>query len=339
MSLTLAQLADALHAELRGDGSILVSGVATLAEAGPADVSFLANPLYRKQLPLTRAAGVILDARDACSAVTPVLVTENPYAAYAQAVRLLHAPVPKRSGVHPSAVVADSAQVDPSAWIDAQCVIEDGATIGARAQVGPACIIGAGVSIGADAELIARVSVLARAQLGERVRLHPGVVIGSDGFGMARVDRHWESVPQAGSVVIGDDVDIGANTTIDRGALSDTIIGDGVKIDNQVQVAHNVVIGAHTAIAACVGISGSSRIGRHCTLAGGVGVVGHLTLADDVHVTGMSMVTHSIKTAGTYSAGTPLMENRQWRRNAVRMKQLDALAKRLNSLEKAKNNK
>lgn len=335
MALTLAQLAAALNAELRGAvGDTAISGVATLAQAGAADVSFLANPRYRPQLSTTRAAAVILNEEDAAAAVTPVLVTGNPYAAYAEAVRLLFPAADRRSGVHPSAAVDAQASIDPTAWIDAHCVIESGARIGPRAQIGPGCVIGPGVTVGEDTELIARVTVLAKACLGKRVRLHPGVVIGSDGFGMARVDGHWERVPQVGSVVVGDDVDIGANTTVDRGALSDTVIEEGVKIDNQVQVAHNVFIGAHTAIAGCVGISGSARIGRHCTLAGGVGVVGHLSIADHVHITGMSMVMHSISQPGTYSAGTPLVENRLWKRNAVRMKQLDKLVKRVKQLEK-----
>ena len=195
------------------------------------------------------------------------------------------------------------------------------------------------MSIDADSRLLAAVTVLAAARIGKRVVLHPGVVIGSDGFGMAWEDEHWEKVPQLGSVRIADDVDIGANTTVDRGSLDDTVIEEGVKIDNQVQVAHNVVIGAHTAIAGCVGISGSARIGSYCALAGGVGVVGHLEICDHVRITGMSMVTRSISEPGTYSAGTPLMPNPQWRRNAVAMKRLDALARRVRALEKASENK
>lgn len=336
MALSLAQLAHRLGTELRGDGSPSVSAVATLMEAGPGDISFLANPRYRKYLPVTRATAVILAEADAALATTPVLISENPYAAYAQAVRALYPQPETRCGVHPGAVVDDAASIDPTAWVGADCVIEAGARISAGAQLGPSCIVGAGVSIGEHSRLIARVTLLGGAQLGKRVTLHPGVVIGSDGFGMARVDQHWEKVPQIGSVIIGDDVEIGANTTVDRGALGDTVIETGVKIDNQVQVAHNVFIGAHTAIAGCVGISGSARIGRHCTLAGGVGVVGHLEIADHVHITGMSMVTHSITRPGTYSAGTPLMENQRWRRNAVRVKQLDSLVRRVSDIEKGK---
>lgn len=334
MALTLAQLAEQLDAELRGDSTITVSGVATLTEARCGDVSFLANPKYRRYLAGTQAAAVILCAADAAGATTPVLVTENPYAAFARAVRALNPLPTPRQGIHPDATVAPGAHIAASAWVDAGCVIEADASIAAGVQMGPACIVGAGVSIGEDSRLVARVTVLAAARIGKRAMLHPGVVIGSDGFGMAQVDERWEKVPQVGGVWIGDDVEIGANTTVDRGALGATIIEDGVKIDNQVQVAHNVRIGAHTAIAACVGISGSSSIGRHCTLAGGVGIVGHLEIADHVHITGMSMVTRSISRAGTYSAGTPLMETHLWRRNAVRIKQLDSLARLVKKIKK-----
>jgi UDP-3-O-[3-hydroxymyristoyl] glucosamine N-acyltransferase len=335
MAMTLAQLADQLGAELRGDADLVIRGVAALADAREGDVSFFANPRYRGQLAGTRASAVIVSPADAAGVNTAALLSDNPYAAYARAVRVLYPEAARRRGVHPAASVADGASIDPASWIDAGCVVDAGAVIEAGAQLGPGCIIGAGVRIGRDCRLIARVTVLAAAQIGKRTIVHPGAVIGSDGFGMADVEGHWEKVPQIGTVRIGDEVEIGANTTIDRGALGATIIEDGVKIDNQVQVAHNVVIGAHSAIAACVGIAGSTRIGRHCTLAGGVGVVGHLDLADHVHITGMSMVTHSISRAGTYSAGTPLMENRQWRRNAVRMKQLDDLAMRLKKIEKS----
>jgi len=336
MAISLTELAQRLDAELRGDGSLSVSAVATLTEAGPGDVSFLANPKYRAYLAGTRATAVIVAAADADLAGVPVLLCENPYAAFARAVGVLYPPAQARRGVHPSAVVDPAADVDPSAWIDAGCVIGDGTHIGAGAQLGPACIVAAGASIGEHCRLVARVTLLAGVRIGNRAILHPGAVVGGDGFGMARVEERWEKVPQIGSVILGDDVEIGANTTVDRGSVGNTVIEEGVKIDNQVQVAHNVFIGAHTAIAACVGISGSTRIGRHCTLAGGVGVVGHVEIADHVHITGMTMVTHSIRQAGTYSAGTPLMENRAWRRNAVRLKQLDRLVRRVEIIEKTK---
>ncbi len=334
MSLTLAQLAQALDAELRGDGRTLIEGMATLKDAVPGQLSFLANGRYRRHLAATRASAVILRAAEAGAAPSAVLICDDPYLAYARAARLLHPADTLPRGIHPQAVVDPAAEVDASAWVGPGAVVEARASVGAGVFIGPACVLAAGVSIGAGSRLVARVTVLAGARVGQRALLHPGVVIGSDGFGMARVAQRWEKIPQVGSVSIGDDVEIGANTTVDRGALGDTVIEEGVKIDNQVQVAHNVFIGAHTAIAGCVGISGSTRIGRHCTLAGGVGVVGHLDIADHVHITGMSMVTHSIRAAGTYSAGTPLMENRAWRHNAVRMKQLDRWVRRLDELEK-----
>ncbi|MEN8761756.1 MAG: UDP-3-O-(3-hydroxymyristoyl)glucosamine N-acyltransferase [Thiogranum sp.] len=336
MTLTLAQLAQQLDVELRGDADVRVSTVAGLQRAGPGALSFLANPKYRRYLKNTRASAVVLSQQDARDCPVAVLVSENPYACYARAARLLYPMDKPGSGIHPSAVVDVAADIDPSAWIAANAVVAEGAKIGPSVQIGPGCIIGAKVEIGQGSQLVARVTVLAEARIGSRVILHPGVVIGGDGFGLAKVEGRWEKVPQLGSVQIGNDVEIGANTTVDRGSAEPTIIEDGVKIDNQVQVAHNVFIGAQTAIAACVGISGSARIGRHCTLAGGVGVVGHLEIADGVHITGMSMVTRSISEPGTYSAGTPLMENRQWRRNAVRMKQLDGLARRVSSLEKSR---
>ncbi len=339
MPLTLAELAERLGAELQGDGDITVSGVATLQQAEAGQLSFLANPRYRRYLAGTRAAAVILAEADARFSPVPVLVTPNPYAGYALAASLLHPRQPIKPGIHPSAAINASAQVDKSARIDAFCVIRAGARIGPRVHIGSGSVIGENVTIDEDSRLVARVTVLARARLGKRVLLHPGVVIGSDGFGMAAIEGRWQKVPQLGSVRIADDVEIGANTTVDRGALDDTVIETGVKIDNQVQIAHNVFIGAHTAIAACVGISGSSRIGSHCTLAGGVGVVGHIEIADHVHITGMSMVTRSIREPGTWSAGTPLMQNPQWRRNAVLMKKLDSLNKRVRALEKSSRNK
>ena len=324
MALTLAQLADRLGVELRGDGEVLVDRVATLDAAGQGAVSFLSNSRYRAQLARCKASAVIVAESDADQAPIAALVTDQPYVAYARAVSLLHPRESRRKGIHSSACVDVSASIDSTAWVGEHCTIGANVRVGRGSQIGPACVIGAGVHIGDACDLIARVTPLAGAQLGDRVMLHPGVVQASTADG-------WEKVPQIGSVLIGDDVEIGANSCVDRGALGDTIIETGVRIDNQVQVAHNVSIGAHTAIAACVGISGSTRVGRHCTLAGGVGLVGHLTIVDHVHITGMSMVTRSISKPGSYSSGTPLMENSLWRKNAVRMKSLDTLFRRLKS--------
>ena len=335
MQITLSALAEQLDITLRGNGDTLISSVSTLQQGGEGALGFLANPAYRKYLENTRLSAVLLAEEDADACPVAALVSTNPYADYARAVRLIYPAQPLTPGVHESAVIDVDADVDPQACIGANVVIAAGARIGRGVYLGPGCVIDAGVTIGDNSCLVAHVTLLAKTRIGQRVTIHPGAVIGSEGFGIATTDEGWEKVPQLGSVHIGDDVDIGANTTIDRGALDDTVIEEGVRIDNQVQVAHNVFIGAHTAIAGCVGISGSARIGRYCRLAGGVGVVGHLEIADHVTVTGMSMVTHSILQPGSvWSAGTPLMENTRWHRNAVRMKQLDALAKRVSQLEK-----
>ncbi len=333
MGLRLAQLAQQLDVELRGDGDVLISAAASLQRAGPDALSFIADARHRKALLQTKAGAVVAAPGDADRSPAPVLVSENPLACFARALGLLFPEPGQQAGVDASAVVDTGASIDATAWIGPHSVIGNGAVIGPGVQIGPGCIVGNGVRIGRNSRLTARVTVLADARIGDRVVLHPGSVIGADGFGNAWVEDHWEKVPQIGSVVIGNDVEIGANTTVDRGSLGDTVIGDGVRIDNLAQIAHNVHIGAHSALAGCVGISGSARIGAYCTLAGGVGLVGHIELADHVHITGMSMVTRSISRPGTYSAGTPLMPNVQWRRNAVRMKRLDELYSRLTLLE------
>lgn len=334
MQLTLAQLADRLDIELRGDGSVCISSVATLQRAGRGALSFLANPGYRKYLVNTRASAVIVAEQDAGQVPVAVLISDNPYRSYAKAAGVICPPSPGRTGVHPSAVLDEDVGLGADVWVGPHCYIENGAELGAGVQIGPGCHVGAGVKLGAGSQLISRVTVLASAAIGERVLLHPGVVVGSEGFGLAQHQGKWEKVPQLGSVRIGNDVEIGANTSIDRGAIEDTVIEEGVKIDNQVQIGHNVFIGRHSALAGCVGVSGSARIGQYCTLAGGVGLVGHIELADGVHITAMSMVTRSIDKAGTYSAGTPLMEKRSWLRNAVRMKQLDDVVDRIAAIEK-----
>ena len=332
---TLAELGARLGVTWRGPDDTRLEGVATLAGAGPGQLAFLANRAYRRELAGTRAAAVVLAPEDADACPVPVLISDRPYATFAAAARLLVPPPAPRRGVHATAVIDPSARVDETAWIGPHSVVEPGARVGARCQIGPGCLLGEGVTLGDDCRLLARVTLMTGTRLGARVTIQPGAVIGGDGFGMAWTGERWLPVPQLGGVVIGDDVDIGANTTIDRGTLEDTRIGDGVKIDNQVQIAHNVVIGEHTAIAGCVGISGSVRIGRRCALAGGVGVVGHLEIADDVEVTAMSMVTRSLRRPGSYSSGTPLMPRRNWRRNSVRLRHLDELARRLRRLERA----
>ncbi|MFN2309490.1 MAG: UDP-3-O-(3-hydroxymyristoyl)glucosamine N-acyltransferase, partial [Gammaproteobacteria bacterium] len=311
MGLTLGELAERTGAELRGDPMLPIEGVCTLQDGHPDRITFLANPRYRKHLRATRAAAVILAPADLPECPVPALVSANPYAAYARAASLLSAAPSPGPGVHPSAVVAADSQVDAGACIGPLCVIESGAVIARGAVLGPGCVIGRDVVVGEDTRLVANVTLCHGVRLGKRCLLHPGAVIGSDGFGLAKEAGRWLKVPQLGGVRIGDDVEIGANTSVDRGALEDTLIADGVKLDNQIQVAHNVQIGEHTAVAGCVGISGSARIGAHCLLGGGVGVVGHLDIADGTVVTGMSMVTKSITEPGVYSSGLAAMPGAQ----------------------------
>lgn len=333
MGLTLAQLAQQLDVELQGSSDVVVSTAEPLQHAGPDALSFIASARYRKYLKQTRAGAVVASPGDAGHCPVPVLVSDNPLACFARAVRLLFPePVPV-NGIHATAVVDPGARVNAAARVGPHSVVGAGAEIGPGTQLGPACVVGDHVRIGSDSHLVARVTVLAAARIGDRVVLHPGSVIGADGFGNAWVQDHWEKVPQIGGVLIGNDVEIGANSTVDRGTLGDTVIGDGVRIDNLVQIGHNVSIGAHSALAGCVGISGSAKIGECCTLAGGVGLVGHIELADHVHITAMSMVTRSIPEPGRYSAGTPLMPTAKWKRNAVRLKQLDELYARVAALQ------
>lgn len=332
--ISLGELAGQLGVELVGDASCNIAAVATLQTAGPGQISFLANSRYRRYLASTQASAVILRPEDSDACPVNALVSSNPYLTYARAATLLNPQVRQTAAIHLSAVVEPSAEIDPTAAIAANCYIAADACIGPGVQIGPGCAIGQGVSIGADSRLAANVSIADDVQIGQRALIHSGAVIGSDGFGFAPDQGEWFKVPQLGSVIIGDDVEIGANTTIDRGALGNTVIEEGVKLDNQIQVAHNVRIGAHTAIAGATGIAGSTSIGKRCQIGGAVVVVGHLTIADDVHITAMSLVTGSIKVSGLYSSGTPLAGNKQWRKNAVRFGQLDDMARRLRALEK-----
>jgi UDP-3-O-[3-hydroxymyristoyl] glucosamine N-acyltransferase len=331
--LQLAELAVRFGCELRGDPDATVDRVASLQEGGPGTLAFLANPRYRRHLAATRASAVVLDSSAAGDCPVAALVTGNPYATYARIAQLLHPEPPLAAGRHPNALVEDGAEVDASAYVGALAYVAAGATIGPRVVVGAGSVVLAGARIGADTKLVARVTVCERVQVGMRCVLHPGSVLGADGFGHAPDSGGYVRVPQIGSVVLGNDVDVGANTTIDRGAIGDTMIGDGVKIDNQVQVGHNVRIGEHTVIAACAGISGSAVIGRRCMLGGMVGVVGHLEICDDVAITGRTMVSSSIRRPGVYSSGLPADEARRFRRNAARFQHLDELAKRVRRLE------
>lgn len=334
MSVTLGELAVRFGCELRGDPATLVDSVAALGSAGPRAIAFLANPKYAAQLADTRAGAVILDAKSAASSPVPSLIVANPHATYARVATLLHPDPPLHSGVHVAASVAASAQVDASAEIAAQAVVGERARIGARCYIGPGCVIEHDAVIGDDARLVARVFIGREVRLGARCVVQPGAVIGGDGFGFANEKGSWVKVPQIGRVVVGDDVEIGANTTIDRGALGDTVIEDGVKIDNLIMIAHNCRIGAHSALAACVAIAGSSTIGKRCILGGKVGLTGHITLCDDVVVLGTSFISHNITKPGVYSSALPSEEAGTWRRIVARIKRLDSMARRLKAVEK-----
>ena len=334
VTIKLGQLAEFLGATLRGDPEKAITGLATLQEAGPAQLSFLANPQYRKYLAGSQAAALLLKAADAEDHSGDVLVVPDPYAAYARVSHLFD-PKPKAAaGIHPTAVIAADAVVDPAASIGAFVVIESGAQVAAGTTVGAHCFIGARSVVGEGGWLAPRVTLYHDVRVGKRVVIQSGAVLGGEGFGFANEKGIWQKIAQIGGVLIGDDVEIGVNTAIDRGALADTIIGNGVKLDNQIQIAHNVQVGDHTAMAACVGISGSTKIGKHCMLAGGVGLVGHIEICDNVFITGMTMVTHSITEPGAYSSGTAMQPAAEWRKSAARIRQLDDIARRLRQLEK-----
>jgi UDP-3-O-[3-hydroxymyristoyl] glucosamine N-acyltransferase len=328
-SYSAADLAERFGLELQGDGAVRVHGVGTLARAQTGQLAFLANSKYRSQLPEARASIVVMRAEDAAGHGGTALLARDPYAAFAK-ISALFEPRPQRpAGTHASADIAADADVAPTAHIGAFVSIGARSRVEAGAVIGPGCVIGEDCVVGAGSELIARVTLVARVRLGQRVTIHPGAVLGAAGFGLAMEAGRWLNVPQLGGVVIGDDCEIGANTTIDRGAIEDTVLEEDVRLDNQIQIGHNAYIGAHTAMAGCAAVAGSAKIGRYCLIGGAAGVLGHLEICDKVVVTAMSLVTHSIREPGEYSSGTPLMDNRSWRKNAARFKQLDALARRL----------
>jgi UDP-3-O-[3-hydroxymyristoyl] glucosamine N-acyltransferase len=333
VSLTLADIAARLGAQLRGDPAYLITGLQTLAGAGPAQISFLSNPRYREELLSTRAGAVILRSDDAEAFTGNCLVLANPYVAYAQLAALFDRTPRLATGVHLAATVSPSARIDVSAAIGPHAVIGDEVEIGPGSVIEAGAVVQARTRIGRDCRIRANAVIYHDCVLGDRVNIHSGTVIGSDGFGFANDKGRWHKIAQIGRVVIHNDVDIGANTTIDRGALGDTEIHEGVIIDNQVHLAHNVVIGAHTAIAGCCGIAGSSRIGAHCVFGGNVVVAGHIEITDHVQLTGMAMVTKSITEPGSYSSGTGFQPSADWKKSAVRFRQLDEMARRLRQLE------
>jgi UDP-3-O-[3-hydroxymyristoyl] glucosamine N-acyltransferase len=322
MVVTLGELAVRFGCELRGDPQGEIDSVATLAEAHPRAIAFLAEGRHRAALGQTRAAAVVLDARFAAECPVATLISSNPRATYARIAAFLYPVTPAPAGIHPSALVASDAHVDPTAHVGPLAVIGARARIGAGAMIGPHCVLGADVVVAAQVRLVARVTLCEGVAVGARSILHPGCVLGSDGFGFAPERGTWLKVPQVGSVRIGEDVEIGANTTIDRGAIGDTVIADGVKLDNLIQIGHNVRLGAHTAVAGCTGISGSTVIGERCQIGGACAIGGHLLITDDVIITGFSMISHSIPKPGVYSSGIPFEEARTWRRMVARFKRL-----------------
>ena len=333
-TITLGYLAEFLGATLRGPEDKEITGLATLQEAGPGQISFLANPQYRKFLATSHAAAVLLKPADAEGYAGDALLIADPYLAYARISHLFDPKPKSAAGIHPTAIVAHDAVVDASASIGPYVVIESGARIAAGVTLGAHCYVGARSVIGEGGWLAPRVTLYHDVRIGQRVVVQSGAVLGGEGFGFANEKGVWQKIAQIGGVTIGDDVEIGVNTAIDRGAMDDTRIGNGVKLDNQIQIAHNVQVGDHTAMAACVGISGSAKIGKHCMLAGGVGLVGHIEICDGVFITGMTMVTRSITEPGSYSSGTAMQPAAEWRKSAARIRQLDDMTRRLQQLEK-----
>ncbi|MFO7859189.1 MAG: UDP-3-O-(3-hydroxymyristoyl)glucosamine N-acyltransferase [Ectothiorhodospiraceae bacterium] len=329
----LGELAELLGLELVGDADHRVDRIASLRDAEASALAFVADARYRKYLPETLAGAVIVSPADREQVRGNGLIAEHPHLAFARAAQLLYPP-PAPAGIASSAQIAADATLGAAVTVGANSVIESGASLGDGVWIGPGVVIGRDTIVGNECQIGAGCAILADVHLGARCRVQAGAVIGSDGFGFARDGVRWERVPQVGGVRIGDDVDIGAGTTIDRGAIGNTVLCHGVRIDNQVQIAHNVEIGEHTAMAACVGISGSTRIGRECTIAGMVGIAGHLVIGDKVHITGMTQVTKSLAGPGVYSSGTGVDTNRNWRRNAARFHQLDDIARRLRTVER-----
>lgn len=340
MGTRLGELVERLGGQLAGDPNIDVSGIAPLLEAGVSHISFLSNSKLRAQAAQSGAAALIVSPGDdetiAATYQGARIITKNPYAYFARAAQYfasLTAIVPA-PGIAASAVVDATATVAASAHVGPQVTIEAGARVGEGAVIGAGCFIGRDAVIGAHTELFANVTFHARCRIGARGIIHSGAVIGTDGFGFANEGGVYIKIPQTGRVIIGDDVDIGANTTIDRGALADTIIEDGVKLDNQIQIGHNCVIGAHTAMAGCVGVAGSAKIGKHCTFGGAAMVLGHLTIADHVHISSGSMVSRSILEAGQYTGFYPLAKNADWEKTAAIVRNLDTMRDKIRALEK-----
>lgn len=334
MPISLGALATQFGCELIGDPDTKVNGVAPLSSAAPDSLTFLSNPALRAQLSSTKAAAVIVRRDDAADTPVAAIIHDNPYACYARMAAVVCPPPAFEPGVHASAVVSADATIASSAHIAPLVTVGERAEIGENVYLGPGTVIGPDCRIGNDCRFIARVTLARSVEIGARGLFHPGVVIGSDGFGNAMTPDGWVKVPQLGGVQIGNDVEVGANTTIDCGALEDTIIGDGVRIDNLCMIAHNVQIGAHTAIAALTGIAGSTTIGERCMFAGASGAIGHLSICDDVVVTAKTFLTKDVTRPGTYAGSFPADESRRWARQLARFRRLGALVERVKKLEK-----
>ena len=333
MSYTLKQLAEKIGAEVHGDGTYVIHSLATLSNADEQQIAFLANKKYSQQLSDTKAGAVIIASTNLTDCKTNALVMDNPYLGYALTAQLLDTTPKPAHNIHPSAQISEGVSLGENVAIGANAVIEKGAVISDNVLIGAGCFIGEQTKIGSHTKLWANVSIYHRVEIGESCLIQANTVIGSDGFGYANDKGAWLKIPQLGSVIIGNNVEIGASTTIDRGALEDTVIKDGVILDNQIQIAHNVVIGENTAMAACSVIAGSSTLGKNCVIAGLVGINGHIDVVDNVVFTGMSMVTKNINEAGVYSSGMPCQTNKEWNKNNARIRKLESILKRMKSAE------
>lgn len=329
----LAEIVERFGGDLLGDGDVRITQVATLESAGPGQISFYASSRYRAQLEQTRADAVIVDRASVDSTKRPRIVCKDPYAYFARVSALLNPPEEVVPGIHALATIHPSARVATSACIGPFVAVAAGVEVGDRSVIESGCVVGENVRIGSDCHLYSRVSIYHGCIIGDRVILHSGVVIGADGFGLAWEGGRWHKIPQIGRVLVGDDVEVGANTTIDRGALDDTVIEEGVKLDNQIQIGHNCRIGAHTAMAGCAGVAGSTRIGRYCRIGGRALIGGHLEIADNVEISGGTGVSKSILKAGTYTSVFPFSTHKEWLRNASHIRHLDALVARVRALE------
>jgi UDP-3-O-[3-hydroxymyristoyl] glucosamine N-acyltransferase len=334
VSFSARELARHIKADIVGDNDTELTHVVDLEHGNEGGLSFAASPKYIDQLKRSNSSAVIVTPELLPHCHSLALVSSDPYLSFALAAQLLHPVKSFHAGIHPSAFIDDACDIGENVYVGPNVVIDAECKIGDNSYIGAACVITAPSKIGKNARFISGVTITGESIIGDRVILHPGVVIGSDGFGLANDQGVWQKIPQLGKVIIGNDVEIGANTTVDRGALLDTIIEDGVKLDNQIQVAHNVKIGAHTAVAGCAGIAGSATIGKHCAIGGGAGIQGHIEITDGVQVTGMTKVSQSIGTPGVYTSGTAAQDNKKWMRNAMRFKELDEVVRRLQRLEK-----